>query len=115
MNLGPSLFWERSGRQERATVHGKESQDVLRDFGRPEYEGWLTKFPHVQPLEAKAVPASLLSEFRRQLGGSDGLDAAVDIYSGGFREFTTPNSSYVGFATTDFATTFPRSTAATFD
>ena len=61
------------------------------------------------------VPASLLSEFRRQLGGSGVLDASVDIYSGGFREFATPRSSYVVIATTDFATTFPRSTAATFE
>jgi putative spermidine/putrescine transport system substrate-binding protein len=33
----------------------KESQDVLKEFGRPEYEGWLAQFPHTQPLDAKAM------------------------------------------------------------
>ena len=33
----------------------KESQDAIRDFGRPEYEGWLAQYPHVPTLEAKAV------------------------------------------------------------
>ena len=32
----------------------KESQDVIKEFGRPEYDGWLAKFPHAQPLDAKA-------------------------------------------------------------
>ena len=32
----------------------KESQDAIKEFGRPEYEQWLTKFPHTQSLEAKA-------------------------------------------------------------
>ena len=36
----------------------QESQDVLRDYGRPEYEEWLKQFPHVQPLEAKAMVAA---------------------------------------------------------
>jgi putative spermidine/putrescine transport system substrate-binding protein len=33
----------------------KESQDAIREFGRPEYEGWLAQYPHVPTLEAKAV------------------------------------------------------------
>jgi putative spermidine/putrescine transport system substrate-binding protein len=33
----------------------KESQDALREFGRPEYEGWLAQFPHVPTLDAKAI------------------------------------------------------------
>jgi len=37
------------------TLAPKESQDVLKEFGRPEYDGWLVKFPHAQPLEAKAM------------------------------------------------------------
>jgi len=32
----------------------KESQDVIKEYGRPEYEGWLKEFPHTQSLEAKA-------------------------------------------------------------
>ena len=32
----------------------KESQDALREFGRPEYDQWLKQFPHTQSLEAKA-------------------------------------------------------------
>jgi putative spermidine/putrescine transport system substrate-binding protein len=36
----------------------KESQDVLREFGRPEYDDWLKRFPHTQPLDAKAMVAA---------------------------------------------------------
>jgi putative spermidine/putrescine transport system substrate-binding protein len=32
----------------------KESQDALKEYGRPEYDQWLTQFPHTQSLEAKA-------------------------------------------------------------
>jgi len=32
----------------------KESQEAIKEFGRPEYEGWLTQFPHTQSLEPKA-------------------------------------------------------------
>lgn len=32
----------------------KESQDALKEFGRPEYDGWLKQFPHTQSLEPKA-------------------------------------------------------------
>lgn len=32
----------------------KESQDAIKEFGRPEYEGWLKEFPHTQSLEPKA-------------------------------------------------------------
>jgi putative spermidine/putrescine transport system substrate-binding protein len=39
----------------------KESQDAIREFGRPEYEGWLAQYPHVPTLEAKAV----VEAFRR--------------------------------------------------
>ena len=33
----------------------KESQDVLKEFGRPEYDTWLAKFPHTQPLDSKQM------------------------------------------------------------
>jgi putative spermidine/putrescine transport system substrate-binding protein len=39
----------------------KESQDAIREFGRPEYETWLAQYPHVPTLEAKAV----VEAFRR--------------------------------------------------
>lgn len=37
------------------------SQDAIKEFGRPEYDGWLAQFPHAQPLEAKAM----VDAFRR--------------------------------------------------
>ena len=37
------------------------SQDVIKEFGRAEYAGWLTQFPHAQPLETKAM----VDAFRR--------------------------------------------------
>jgi len=33
----------------------KESQDVIKEFGRPEYDGWLAQFPHALPLDAKSM------------------------------------------------------------
>jgi putative spermidine/putrescine transport system substrate-binding protein len=39
----------------------KASQDVIKQFGRPEYDDWLKTFPHQRPLEAKAMVAA----FRR--------------------------------------------------
>ena len=32
----------------------KESQDAIKEFGRPEYDKWLAEFPHTQSLEPKA-------------------------------------------------------------
>src|SRR6266705_2730755 len=32
----------------------KESQDAIKEFGRPEYDKWLAQFPHTQSLEPKA-------------------------------------------------------------
>jgi putative spermidine/putrescine transport system substrate-binding protein len=32
----------------------KESQDAIKEYGRPEYEKWLAEFPHTQSLEPKA-------------------------------------------------------------
>lgn len=46
----------------------KESQDILHEFGRPEYEGWLTQFPHVQPLEAKLMVAAF-DRWDQEIGG----------------------------------------------
>jgi putative spermidine/putrescine transport system substrate-binding protein len=31
----------------------KASQDAINEFGRPEYDKWLSEFPHTQSLEAK--------------------------------------------------------------
>jgi len=36
------------------TMAPKESQDSIKEYGRPEYEGWLKQFPHTQSLEPKA-------------------------------------------------------------
>ena len=43
------------------TMAPKESQEVLKKFGRPEYDGWLAQFPHATPLEPKAM----VDAFRR--------------------------------------------------
>jgi len=32
----------------------KESQDAIKEFGRPEYDGWLKEFPHTQSLPPSA-------------------------------------------------------------
>src|SRR5437763_16051057 len=32
----------------------KESQDAIKEYGRPEYEGWLKEVPHTQSLPPKA-------------------------------------------------------------
>ena len=32
----------------------KESQDLIKEYGRPEYEGWLAQFPHTQSLPPSA-------------------------------------------------------------
>ena len=37
------------------TMAPKESQDVLKEFGRAEYDGWIAKFPHTQPLDSKQM------------------------------------------------------------
>ncbi len=39
----------------------KESQDVLKEYGRPEYEAWFAQSPQTQPLDAKP----LVEAFRR--------------------------------------------------
>jgi putative spermidine/putrescine transport system substrate-binding protein len=36
----------------------QESQDVIKDVGRPEYDEWIAKFPHAQPLDAKNMNAA---------------------------------------------------------
>jgi putative spermidine/putrescine transport system substrate-binding protein len=37
------------------TMAPQSSQDVLKEYGRPEYTEWSAKNPHVQPLDAKAM------------------------------------------------------------
>ncbi|HET9959854.1 MAG TPA: extracellular solute-binding protein [Polyangiaceae bacterium] len=32
-----------------------ESQNVIKEFGRPEYDEWIANFPHAQPLDAKML------------------------------------------------------------
>ena len=33
----------------------QHSQDVIKEFGRAEYDTWLAKYPHTQPLDTKAM------------------------------------------------------------
>jgi len=37
------------------TMAPKASQDVINQYGRPEYEEWLAKYPHRRPLDAQAM------------------------------------------------------------
>jgi putative spermidine/putrescine transport system substrate-binding protein len=37
------------------TMAPAASQEVLKEYGRAEYNDWTAKFPHVQPLDAKAM------------------------------------------------------------
>jgi putative spermidine/putrescine transport system substrate-binding protein len=37
------------------TMAPKESQDVIKEYGRPEYDQWIAKFPHTQPLDSKQM------------------------------------------------------------
>jgi putative spermidine/putrescine transport system substrate-binding protein len=37
------------------TLAPKESQDVIKEYGRDEYAGWIAKFPHAQPLDSKPM------------------------------------------------------------
>jgi len=39
----------------------KDSQDVIKEFGRSDYDKWLAQFPHAVPLETKAM----VDAFRR--------------------------------------------------
>jgi putative spermidine/putrescine transport system substrate-binding protein len=40
------------------TMAPQESQAVIREFGRLEYEEWFATFPHVQPLDSKVMVAA---------------------------------------------------------
>jgi putative spermidine/putrescine transport system substrate-binding protein len=40
------------------TAAPQKSQDVIKEFGRPEYADWIAKNPHAQPLEDKALVAA---------------------------------------------------------
>ncbi len=36
----------------------QDSQDIIRELVRPEYEEWIAKFSHVQPLDTKNLRAA---------------------------------------------------------
>src|SRR5437899_1238752 len=58
----------------------KESQDAIKEFGRPEYEGWLSEFPHTQSLE----PKSQVEAFRSwdQQGGAQQTNSSIPSKTG---------------------------------
>lgn len=62
-----------------------------------------------------SMPVVLLREIRALLDTPSAVDAVIDVYGGEFKEVATAKSSYVIFPTTLDATTFPRSTSATFN
>jgi putative spermidine/putrescine transport system substrate-binding protein len=45
-----------------------ESQEVIRELGRPEYDTWLSTYPHVQPLEAKLM-VDAFDRWDQEVGG----------------------------------------------
>jgi putative spermidine/putrescine transport system substrate-binding protein len=47
----------------------KESQDLINEFGRPEYAKWLSEFPHTQSLEAKGQ-VEMFRLWDQQVGAS---------------------------------------------
>ena len=47
----------------------KDSQDAIKEFGRPEYEKWLSEFPHTQSLEAKGQ-VEMFRIWDQQVGAS---------------------------------------------
>jgi putative spermidine/putrescine transport system substrate-binding protein len=47
----------------------KESQDAIKEFGRPEYDKWLSEFPHTQSLEAKGQ-VEMFRLWDQQVGAS---------------------------------------------
>jgi putative spermidine/putrescine transport system substrate-binding protein len=47
----------------------KDSQDAIKEFGRPEYDQWLKEFPHTQSLEAKAQ-VEMFRIWDQQVGAS---------------------------------------------
>lgn len=46
----------------------KESQDLIKEYGRPEYDAWLKQFPHTQSLEAKGQ-VEMFRIWDQQVGG----------------------------------------------
>ena len=46
-----------------------DSQAVIRDFGRPEYDGLLAKYPVVAPLDNKSLGA-MFDKWDREIGGA---------------------------------------------
>ena len=47
----------------------KESQEAIKEFGRPEYDKWLSEFPHTQSLEAKQQ-VEMFRMWDQQVGAS---------------------------------------------
>src|SRR5207237_35420 len=45
----------------------KESQDVIKEFGRPEYDGWIAKFPHTLRIHWPARRVRVRQDDRSQL------------------------------------------------
>ncbi len=49
----------------------QKSQDVIKEFGRPEYADWIAKQPHAQPLEDKAMVAAF-KKWDQEIGSGKG-------------------------------------------
>ena len=49
----------------------QKSQDVIKEFGRPEYAEWIAKQPHAQPLEDKAMVAAF-KKWDKEIGAAKG-------------------------------------------
>lgn len=49
----------------------QKSQDVIKEFGRPEYADWIAKQPHALPLEDKAMVAAF-KKWDQEIGSAKG-------------------------------------------
>lgn len=53
------------------TAAPQKSQDVIKEFGRPEYAEWIAKQPHALPLEDKAMVAAF-KKWDQEIGSGKG-------------------------------------------
>ncbi|MES2585043.1 MAG: extracellular solute-binding protein [Pseudomonadota bacterium] len=49
----------------------QKSQDVIKEYGRPEYADWIARQPHAQPLEDKAMVAAF-KKWDKEIGAAKG-------------------------------------------
>jgi len=53
------------------TAAPQKSQDIIKEYGRPEYADWIAKQPHTQPLDDKAMVAAF-KKWDQEIGSGKG-------------------------------------------